>query len=117
MRTVFNLPPSNELQIQVEGDTAALPYHGHWQGLVLDDDTVGYWFSEDMVSSFFLFELPPEFAVLFVLERPLPGRLLGSENEAEYIGLTIVPPGWLSANGVIQYLHRRLVMLANALPR
>ena len=32
------------------------------------------------------------------------------------IGLTIVPPGWLSANGVIQYLRRRLVAKASVLP-
>ena len=53
LRSVFNLPPSNELQIQIEGDVSALPYHGNWQGLVMDKPTLAYWFSEDMVSSFF----------------------------------------------------------------
>ena len=109
LRAVFNLPPSNELQVTILSAVTALPYHGNWQGLVVDEGALGHWFSEDMISSFFLFRLPPELAPVFALERQAPGAAVDSEEEFEFVGLTIVPPGWISANGVIQYLHRCLV--------
>jgi hypothetical protein len=116
LRAVFNLPPANELQFQVDGDVATLPYHGSWQGLVLGDPDVFHWFSDDMVSSFFLFRLPEPWAGVFALEREARGYTVGSTADFEVVGLTVVPPGWLSANGVIQYLHRRLVAKASVLP-
>ena len=66
--SVFNVSPTNELQVQIECDVSALPYHGNWQGFVMDEPTLAYWFSEDMVSSFFLFRLPDEWSGLFALE-------------------------------------------------
>ena len=116
LRTVFNLPPSNDLQAVIEGDVGTLPYQGLWQGLIFDDPTLLHWFSEDMVASFFLFALPPQWAPVFAFEREAPGWSVDSDEDTVPIGLTIVPPGWLSANGVIQYLHRRLVHLSSALP-
>ena len=116
LRTVFNLPPSNVLHRVIEGDVATLPYQGILQGLVYDDPSLLHWFSDDMVASFFCFSVSPAWAPLFALEREAPGWAVGSSEPSVPIGLIIVPPGWLSANGVIQYLHRRLVAKASVLP-
>ena len=40
LRSVFNLPPANVLQILIEGDVSTLPYQGIWQGLLFDDTTL-----------------------------------------------------------------------------
>jgi hypothetical protein len=117
LRTVFNLPPSNCLQAPILGDVATLPYSGLWQGLVVDDPTLLRWHSEDMISRFFLLRLPPEWSYVFALSKEAPGWTVNCPlEESVPIGLTIVPPGWLSANGVIQYLHRQLIKKSFSLP-
>ena len=99
LRSVFNLPPSDELQHQIEGDVTALPHHGNWQGLVLNEPLILHWISDDVAASLFLFRLPPPWAPVFALDRPAPGWTVGSDKEEEIIGLTIIPPGWLSPIG------------------
>ena len=90
LRSVFSLPPSNELQIPIEGDVGTLPYQGIWQGLVYDDPSIMHWFSDDMVASFFFFRMPPPWAPVFALERDAPGWAVNSEEDFVPIGLTIV---------------------------
>ena len=57
----------------------------------MDEPTLAYWFSEDMVSSFFLFRLPDEWSALFALEKQAPGHTVDSDQPFEYVGLTILP--------------------------
>ena len=68
LRMILNLIPSNEIQIQIDGDNHTLPYHGCWSSMLLEDDQVGLWSSEDTQASFCLFLLPPAWGKLFVLE-------------------------------------------------
>ena len=47
----------------------------------------------------------------FVLNHQFDGRLFGKKGRVR-LTLNVVPMGWLSAVGVIQYLRRQLVVLS-----
>ena len=85
LRTVFNLPPSNDLQRVIEGDVVTLPYQGIWQGLVYDDPSLLHWFSDDMVASFFLFRQPLAWAPVFALEREAPGWAVAVSRQFQLV--------------------------------
>ena len=107
LRLIANLIPSNEVQEQVIGDNGTLPYPGCWQSLLLESDTIVFWNTEDMQASFFLFKLPPTWGKYFVLSRPFSGEIFGQNPSQEVRAcLTVVPMGWLSATGIVQYLYR-----------
>ena len=118
LRLIANLIPSNEVQEQVIGDNGTLPYPGCWQSLLLESDTIVFWNSEDMQASLFLFKLPPAWGKYFVLSKTFGEKVFGQDASQEvHACLTVVPMGWLSATGIVQYLHRRLAQLSSAVPR
>jgi hypothetical protein len=52
------------------------------------------------------------------LSKPVRGRVLGlKHNDWTWLTMNVVPMGWLSAVGVIQYLHRQLALRVAGLPR
>ena len=117
LRLICNFPPSNAVQIKVEGDVGGLPYQGNWQFISVGKESTLLWHSEDMVSCFWLFFLPKVWGKLFMINKLAKGSIFGLAAELVPICLTVIPMGWISAVGIVQYLHRRLVKLSESVPR
>ena len=117
LRLICNFPPSNAVQIKVEGDVGGLPYQGNWQFISVGNESTFFWHSEDMVSSFWLFFLPKVWGKLFMISKLARGSIFGLAEDLVKICLTVIPMGWISAVGIVQYLHRRLVKLTESIPQ
>ena len=111
-RLVMNLIPSNQVQIAIEGDMAALPTDGQWRCIVLRDGEVLFWSSDDLRCCFYIFSLPPVWHKYMAFARPLPRAKVGLPGPGKvHLCSRVVPMGWISATGVIQHIHRRLLRL------
>ena len=56
LRLILNATPSNAFQPIIEADSGALPYHGQWSGIGVDDDerTI-VWSESDMTAALYSF--------------------------------------------------------------
>ena len=110
LRLIINLIPSNELQNPIEGDVGTLPHFAQWVALELGPMEALVWGSEDISCAFYVFSLPKAWAPWFVLDWPLPPRLWGGPEDAapQYLALSVIPMGWLSAVGICQHVLRCL---------
>ena len=118
LRLILNAIPSNAVQRIIEADTRALPYHGQWSGIVVDgDDRVIVWSESDTTAAFYCFLLEPSWYLFQATNKTVPAALaaefdptLAKEPEV-YPALRVMPMGWQSACGLLQYFHRRLCFL------
>ena len=111
LRLIINLVPSNELQTMIQGDIETLPHFSQWACLELMSSENFAWTSEDVKCAFYVFTLPAAWRKYFALAWPLPGKLLGLDNDKEYyLGLNVIPMGWLSAVGICQHLLRQKLL-------
>ena len=68
------------------------------------------WDSEDIECAFYVFALPDDWLPWFALDLPLPGRMVGcDDDEPRYLAISVVPMGWLSAVGICQAFPRSLI--------
>ena len=81
---------------------------------------ISIWSEEDMSCSFYIFGLPDSWLCWTALNVELRGkevsdlcstRLKLRADEKVYVGARVLPMGWKSAVGVLQYFHRRLCLL------
>ena len=90
---------------------------------VLDDETVAVFSEDDLTCAFYLFAMPPEWRQYQALNKPVSGaelvayapslrpRLGKLVDEPElFPAVTVIAMGWASATGLLQYLHRRLLL-------
>ena len=116
LRLIINLIPANEVLELLCGDIRTMPFSGQWTNVSMDGDMV-LWSAEDLKCGFYLFGLPAAWAKWFGLEEPVPGWLLGRpEIPWVYVGMVVVPMGWASGTGLVQYLFRRLAIQMSKLP-
>ena len=116
LRLIINLVPSNQVQLMIKGDNRTLPYLGQWCGCLVEENELVVWSSEDVKCCFYVFRLPRQWGKFFVLNYEFDGRLFGKKGRVR-LTLNVVPMGWLSAVGVIQYLHRQLAFKMAKLPK
>eukprot|EP00971_Amphidinium_carterae_P205454 4077458-Amphidinium_carterae.2 len=109
-KPVLNGLFSNALQQPILGDMGLLPHHSMWSSLSLPRGQVLLWSSEDLKCAFYLFSLPPCWRPYMAISTQVPGHLLGSSESWVYLSVRVLPMGWLSACGVIQHVHRRLIL-------
>ena len=82
----------------------------------MDGDMV-LWSAEDLRCGFYLFGLPPAWAKWFALDEPVPDSLVGRPDKPwAHVGVIVVPMGWASGTGLVQYLFRRLALHLSKLP-
>ena len=118
LRLILILVPPNEVQNKVHGDNASLPHYGQWQGLLVRKGDAIYLCSEDMKACFFLFRMPKEWALIFMMTEKVPGWTQGRPDLASvHFGLPTIPMGWINAVGILQYLHWRLVAKSHLLSK
>jgi len=111
LRLIINLTASNELQGVIESDCPSLPYFGQWLGLELLEEEVLMWRAEDMECCFYVFELPDAWLPYFILAKPVSGDVVGCPGRRCWVACSVLPMGWLSAVGICQHLHKRMLQL------
>ena len=71
-----------------------------------------------MVGFFHLFRLPDSWSRYFAFNFAFKASELGLEGEQTvYIGSRVMPMGWCSSMGIVQYLNRRLLTRATGAPQ
>lgn len=107
----MNMIPSNSLQEVAPGDIETLPYMGQWSATQLLANQVLLWNSEDIKCMFYIFRSPKCWQKYLVFSDLLDGAWFGLEKGIMYHLASRVPPmGWLSAVGICQHIHRRLLL-------
>ena len=126
LRLIANLVPSNSIQRCISGDITSLPYFSKWGLLELEADEQLCWSGEDVQCCFFVFGLPRPWWRYFVFMKPISRGAFVAEmvhfnaghladtlpsGPEIWVCMSTIPMGWISAVGVCQYLHRKIMSL------
>ena len=98
------LVPSNIFQAHMVADDAHLPYLGQVSIPEVDADDELLIDSEDLVSCFNLFKLPESWAgfAFATFAKKAPATIFGgAPGEFDYVGMRVVPMGWINAVGLM----------------
>ena len=125
LRPICNTVPRHSYFRCMRGEVDHLPYTVQWNSFVLLDDECVLVGQEDMTSAFYLFAMPECWHEFFAVGKPLRLRQLkkneavrkkiqrkfGRKAEQEgYPCVRFLPMGWISAVGVMQAIHRGLML-------
>ena len=78
--------------------------------LILDQDEIAWVNSEDLESCFNLFFLPDCWRGYFAFSKTVVGTALGLDSaDPVYVGMRMVPMGWVNSVDIIQNFIRRFV--------
>eukprot|EP00971_Amphidinium_carterae_P352311 6492539-Amphidinium_carterae.1 len=136
LRLIMNLTASNSVMHTYGGDTGSLPSLSAWRGVVMQDnecllcsweDLKGcfYLISMDGWEKYFVFNLPlagPDLAeverTLLMCTSVLPGimdKIASARTSGHRLWLSarVIPMGWVNAVGIVQCLHRELLLAAD----
>eukprot|EP00435_Cladocopium_sp_Y103_P066496 s82_g28.t1 len=116
-RFISILVPSNTYQAHMVADDAHLPYLGQMAMLEIDTDEEVLIDSEDLVSCFNLFRLPPRWAGYCTFAKQVKASVFGgSPTEMAFVGMQVVPMGWINSVSLMQTVVRRLVFGLSRVP-
>eukprot|EP00435_Cladocopium_sp_Y103_P071663 s228_g38.t1 len=116
-RFISILVPSNTYQAHMVADDAHLPYLGQMAMLEIDTDEEVLIDSEDLVSCFNLFRLPPQWAGYCAFSKQVKSSVFGgSPSDLSYVGMRVVPMGWINSVSLMQTVVRRLVFGLSRVP-
>ena len=111
LRLVMNMIPSNWMQQTIVGDMDVLPHASQWHGLVLEEGEFLLWSEEDQKCCFYVYRLPKSWRGWMAFCRPIRGELVGGTvGQVVYLASAVVPMGWASATGIIQHIHRQMLL-------
>ena len=117
LRWIVNLTASNELQLKVDGDAPKLPMAVQWRLIQLREEEYLIWSWKDLKGCFHIFRLPATWLKLFVLNKQFNRKSLGLSGSGTcFLGVTVVPMGWINAFGLVQYAHRRMLIVGTGGP-
>ena len=113
LRCIMNLIPSNSVLRTIPGRVHRLPNICQWLHVIVAPDEEVRLCQSDMVSAFYLFSLPPEWSELLCFNLSTTGEklgLLGEERQKVYhLGCKVLPMGWSSAVGVMQFIAEQVL--------
>jgi hypothetical protein len=114
-RRAVHLKLCNACQQMIAGSNSTLVGPSAWMRIeLLNNDTVLMFWGDDLVCCFYVYRLPRAWWPLFVFEKKVPlAVLVGPEKggvEMCYVGVTVIPMGWLSASGVVQSIQRGIFL-------
>eukprot|EP00971_Amphidinium_carterae_P351971 6492369-Amphidinium_carterae.2 len=119
LRLIMNLQLINGFMKAFPGDTHTLPVMTRLRSLIVDGDSVVESSFEDLKGCFYLLGLRQGWARLFAFDLKYTPAELGLPDTGDvgpvYLGARVVPMGWKSAVGLVQYIHKRLLR-ESALP-
>jgi len=110
-RLIMNFVPANSFQRLMAGDLSTLSGSSAWAQLVLEPNQVLLWSGDDQKGAFYAWELPRCWRPYMAFCWPVPGHLVGSKKQWEYVASRVIPMGWIQAISLFQHLHRNLGML------
>ena len=108
-RLIFNLRVPNSIQRPILSDLYELPVGLSFEFVLLEDYQYLLVSSEDVRSAFYLYQLPAIWAKYLCVSRKANITLRSCQKVHKHIGCITIPMGWLSAVGICQSLHRRLI--------
>eukprot|EP00973_Karenia_brevis_P074430 10340819-Karenia_brevis.AAC.1 len=94
------------------GDMPALPTTGQWQSLFLPEGCELRWSSSDLKCCFYSYALPKVWWKSMAFSKPLNGAVFGKPGKKVYVCSAVVPMGWTSSTGIIQHIHRTVLLFA-----
>ena len=110
-RLIMDLRGSNAIMKIIEGDIKTLSGASAFTSVVLEDNKVITLSGDDLVSSFYLFKLPPKWHPFLAFEKEVSWRSLGVDREGStYLASSVLPMGFCSSVGIMQHIHRRLAL-------
>eukprot|EP00971_Amphidinium_carterae_P199677 3963137-Amphidinium_carterae.1 len=111
----MNLTASNSIMGDVPADIATLPRMTQWRTICLADGVSLCVSGEDLKGCFYLIALPSGWSRYFVFNMPLCADDLGlpGGRARRWVAARVVPMGWKGAVGLVQYLHRRMLLHAS----
>ena len=116
-RFISILVPSNSYQKNMPGDDEHLPYLGQMAMLEIDVDEDVLIDSEDLTSCFNLFRVPPKWSSYFAFAKKVSARVFGGDpGEMVYVGMSVVPMGWINSVSLMQTVVRTLVFSRSKIP-
>ena len=116
-RFISVLVPSNMYQQHMPGDDVHLPYLGQMTMMEVDEDEEVLIDSEDLTSCFNLFRLPPSWSGYAAFSKKVSARVFGGPpNEEVYVGMAVVPMGWINSVSLMQSVVRTLVFGISQVP-
>eukprot|EP00435_Cladocopium_sp_Y103_P021347 s4041_g5.t1 len=116
-RFISILVPSNSYQDHMPGDDRHLPYLGQVSMLEVGPDQEVLIDSEDLTSCFNLFSLPPGWAGMMTFAKQVPSSVFGgSPDQRSWVGMNVVPMGWINSVSLMQTVVRQLVFVESNIP-
>ena len=116
-RFISILVPSNSYQDHMAGDDRHLPYLGQLSMLELEPGTDLLVDSEDLTSCFNLFTLPPQWAGMMTFAKQVPSSVFGGSPDClSWVGMNVVPMGWINSVSLMQTVVRHLVFVESEIP-
>ena len=106
-RLIMDLRGSNAIMKIIEGDIKTLSGASAFTSVLLEESKVITLSGDDLVSSFYLFRLPPKWHPFLEVSW----RGLGVKRDgATYLASAGLPIGFCSNVGIMQHSHRRLAL-------
>ena len=113
LRLIMNLIPSNSLHKCISGRVHQLPHITRWTSLVVEEGEVIHVCQSDMQVAFYLFSVPEEWSTHLCFNLCCKGEVLGfSEEDGNalfYLACRVLPMGWSSAVGVMQFVAEEVL--------
>ena len=116
-RFISVLVPSNTYQAHMPGHDEHLPYLGQMAMLEIDEDEEVLIDSEDLTSCFNLFRLPQQWVGFNAFAKQVSAAVFGGPaSEMVYVGMRVVPMGWINSVALMQTVVRSLVFGMSRVP-
>ncbi len=117
LRWILNLTVSNSIMVDFPGDIAKQPIATQWKNRQLQPDEAIVRSFDDLRGCFYLFRFPPGWSRWLFLNLCVKRSDLGLTGSGSvFLGCTVCPMGFKNAMGIVQYLHRRLLLLGTGGP-
>eukprot|EP00438_Fugacium_kawagutii_P016600 Skav236386 [mRNA] locus=scaffold29:74303:80602:- [translate_table: standard] len=110
-RLIMDLRATNAIMKTIAGDVATLSGASSFTTLVLESNHVISISGDDLVSSFYLFELPETWRPYMAFERSISWRALGYDRDGStHLASAVLPMGFNSSVGIMQHVHRKMAL-------
>ena len=116
-RFISILVPSNSYQEHMIGDDCHLQYLGQMSMMRLGEEEMLLLDSKDLTSCFNLFSLPESWGGMLTFSKQVDARVFGgTAGEMAWVGMTVVPMGWINSVALMQTVVRSLVFEESGIP-
>ena len=113
LRLIMNLIPSNSIHRVITGRVHELPHITRWCSIFLEEGEVLQVCQSDISSAFYLFSIPEDWTSHLCFNFSLSGKEAGKtgedESETFFLGSAVLPMGWSSAVGVMQFIAEEVL--------